>query len=113
MLKLARSWSAMRKEISRPREGAAGGRVVSEVDAQALERGAERAADAADRLLDAGSPVAAREPLDRLEEVRERRLDALVEAPGRVQGDRQHEAEPQQCPILAQELEHGSWQPLA
>ena len=89
-------------------ERAAGGGVVGQVDAQALERGAERPAHAAVRHLDVRRPVAAREPLHRLQDVGERRRDALAAAPGDHHGDRHGEAQPRDRPVRVQQCGHRS-----
>ncbi len=89
-------------------ERAAGGGVVREVDAQALERGAERASHAAGRHLDVRRPVAAREPLHRLQDVGQRAGDAPVEPPGEDQRDGQDEAEPREWPVRVQQCGHRS-----
>ena len=89
-------------------ERAAGRRMVGKVDPEALERGAERAADPSRRQLDVGRPVAARYALDLVQQVGERGVDAALEAPGRDDGDRQYGTEPDERPVLIQESEHGA-----
>jgi serine/threonine-protein kinase len=93
---------AVQHDVERP----AGGGVVRQVDAQPLERGAERAADAALRHLDVRAPVAAREPLHGFQHVGEGGGEASLEAPGRDERNGQDEAQPQQRPVLAQERDH-------